>query len=126
VQNHEQFGSAEVRFTVNTETLWGSRPAFRTQQAFVDRYVDGVAVGDSFTFCFVDEDACWVQQFGVLANRNIINLGITSTGSVSHLRVLENFGMPLQPRLVIWQWFGNDANEDYGLAKLRGNRCGVA
>lgn len=120
VQNHEQFGSAEVRFTVNTETLWGSRPAFRTRQELVDRYVDGVAVGDSFTFCFVDEDACWVQQFGSLTDRNIINLGITSTGSVSHLRVLEKFGMPLQPPLVIWQWFGNDANEDYGLAKLRG------
>jgi hypothetical protein len=120
VQNHEQFGSAEVRFTVNTETLWGLRPAFRTRQELVDRYVDGVAVGDSFTFCFTDEEDCWVQRFGALTDRNIINLGITSTGSVSHLRVLENFGMPLQPPLVIWQWFGNDANEDYGLAKLRG------
>lgn len=119
VQNHEQFGSAEVRFTVNTETLWGSRPAFRTRQELVDRYVDGVAVGDSFTFCFTNEDECWVQQFGALTDRNIINLGITSTGSVSHLRVLEGFGMPLQPPLVIWEWFGNDANEDYGLAKLR-------
>ncbi len=28
--------------------------------------------------------------------------------------------MPLEPPLVIWQWFGNDANEDYGLAKLNG------
>lgn len=120
VQNHEQFGSAEVRFTVNTETLWGSRPAFRTRQELVDRHVDGVAVGDSFTFCFVDDDDCWVQQFGARTERNIINLGITSTGSVSHLRALENFGIPLQPPLVIWEWFGNDANEDYGLAKLRG------
>jgi hypothetical protein len=120
VKNHEQFGSAEVRFTVTTETLWGSRAAFRTRQELVDRHVDGVAVGDSFTFCFVDEDDCWVQRLGQLTDRNIINLGITSTGSVSHQRVLASFGIPLKPPLVIWQWFGNDANEDYGLAVMNG------
>ncbi|MBN1966946.1 MAG: hypothetical protein JW910_20000 [Anaerolineae bacterium] len=120
VQNYEQFGGAEVRFRVSTETLWDSRAAFRTRQELVDRYVDAVAMGDSFTFCFTEENDCWVQQLGQITGRNIINLGITSTGSVSHLRVLENFGMPLQPPLVIWQWWGNDANEDYGLASMRG------
>jgi hypothetical protein len=120
VTNQVQFGSAEVRFTVTTETLWGSRAAFRTRQELVDRYVDGVAVGDSFTFCFVEEGDCWVQRLGQLTARNIIDLGITSTGSVSHQRVLASFGMPLKPPLVIWQWFGNDANEDYGLAVLNG------
>lgn len=120
VRNFTQFGTAEVRFTVTTETLWGSRAAFRTQQALVDRHVDGVAVGDSFTFCFTDEQDCWVQRLGTITHRNIINLGITSTGSVSHERVLGNFGLPLKPPLVIWQWYGNDANEDYGLAVLRG------
>lgn len=120
VQNYEQFGSAEVRFTVSTETLWGSRVAFRTRQELVDRHVDAVAVGDSFTFCFTNDEDCWVQQLGTLTGLNIINLGITSTGSLSHARVLSDFGLPLKPPLVIWQWFGNDANEDYGLAALRG------
>ena len=121
VRDHEQFGSAEVRFTVTTESLWGSRAAFRTRQELVDQHVDAVAVGDSFTFCFTDEDDCWVQRLGS-ADR----IGISSTwasparASVSHQRVLSTFGMPLQPPLVIWQWFGNDANEDYGLAKLNG------
>ncbi|MBN1679501.1 MAG: SGNH/GDSL hydrolase family protein [Anaerolineae bacterium] len=120
VQDYDQFGSAEVHYTVNTETLWGGRVAFRTRQALVDQHVDGVAVGDSFTFCFTDEDDCWVQRLSALTGRNVINMGITSTGSTSHQRVLETFGMPLAPPLVIWQWFGNDANEDYGLALLRG------
>jgi hypothetical protein len=120
VTNHETFGSADVHFMVTTETLWGSRAAFRTRQELVDRHVDAVAVGDSFTFCFTDEQYCWVQRLGQLTDRNIINLGITSTGSVSHQRVLESFGMPLTPPLVIWEWFGNDANEDYGLAVLNG------
>lgn len=120
VTNLQQSGSAEVRFTVTTETLWKLRVAFRTRQELVDRHVDGVAVGDSFTFCFTDEKDCWVQRLGQLTDRNLINMGITSTGSVSHLRILQDFGMPLQPPLVIWQWFGNDANEDFGLAELRG------
>jgi hypothetical protein len=122
VQDREQFGSAEVRFIVNTESLWGSRVAFRTRQEQVNFHVDAIAVGDSFTFCFTDEDQCWVQRLGALTQRNIINLGIVSTGSVSHRLVLGTFGMQLKPPppLVIWQWFGNDANEDYGLALLRG------
>lgn len=120
VQNRVQYGSAEVRFTVSTEALWGSRLAFRTRQELVDRYVDGVAVGDSFTFCFTDDDDCWVQRLSQITGLNLINLGITSTGSLSHARVLADFGLPLKPPLVIWQWFGNDANEDYGLAALRG------
>ncbi len=120
VQNYDQVINGEVRFTVNTEPLWGSRAAFRTRQELVDQHVDGVALGDSFTFCFTEETDCWVQQLAARTGRNIINLGITSTGSVSHLRVLEDFGMPLKPPLVLWQWYGNDANEDYGLAKLNG------
>ncbi len=120
VHHLKQFGTAEVHFTVDTETLWGSRAAFRTRQELVDRYVDAVAVGDSFTFCFTEEADCWVQRLGQITDRNVINLGITSTGSVSHARVLSNFGVPLQPPLVLWQWFGNDANEDYGLAVLNG------
>lgn len=119
VQDYDQYGSAGVRFKVTTESLWGQRGAFRTTQAAVDRHVDGVAVGDSFTFCFTDEADCWVQRLGILTDRNLINLGVVSTGSVSHLRVLEAFSAPLKPPLVLWQWYGNDANEDYGLARLR-------
>jgi len=120
VTDSEQFGSAEVRFTVTTEQLWGLRGAFRTRQALVDRYVDGVVVGDSFTFCFTDAAACWVDRLAQQTGRNLINLGVVSTGSVAHRRVLEDFGLPLTPPLVVWQWYGNDANEDYGLARLRG------
>jgi hypothetical protein len=53
-----------------------------------------------------------------LASRHgfsVVNLGVPSTGSISHERILEDFGLAYQPRLVIWQWYGNDFNEDYGL-----------
>jgi len=120
VTDFEQFGSAEVRFTVTTEQLWGQRGAFRTRQEMVDRTVDGVVVGDSFAFCFTDAADCWVDRLAQQTGRNLINLGVVSTGSVAHGRVLQDFGLPLKPPLALWQWYGNDANEDYGLAQLRG------
>ena len=120
VKNYAGYGSAEVRYLVNTETLWNSRVAFRTTQAQVDRHVDAVAIGDSFTFCFTDEEDCWVTRLGEKTGRNIVNMGIVGTGTVSHERILRDFGLPLKPELVIWQWFGNDPNEDFGLAQLNG------
>ncbi|HEX3050044.1 MAG TPA: hypothetical protein VHP83_05260 [Aggregatilineaceae bacterium] len=120
VQNLEQYGTAEVGFRVNTTSFsWADkRVAFRLEPEQTNRYVAGVAVGDSFTFCFSEEAECWVQRLSESSGRNILNLGITSTGSVSHLRVLQDFGKPFKPRVVFWQWYGNDANEDYGLAQL--------
>lgn len=120
VTDYEQFGSAEVRFTVTTEQLWTMRGAFRTRQELVDRYVDGVIVGDSFAFCFTDAADCWVDRLAGQTDRNLINFGMVSTGTVAQRRILEDYGLPLRPPLVIWQWYGNDANEDYGLARLRG------
>jgi hypothetical protein len=120
VENYTHYGSADVRFTVTTQTLWGGKSAFRTTQDQVDRYVDGVAIGDSFTFCFTEPEDCWVQKLAALTNRNVINMGIVGTGSTSHQRILRDYGMPLTPPLVIWQWYGNDPNEDFGLARLRG------
>jgi hypothetical protein len=120
VTNYVHYGSPQVKFTVNTETLWGSRVGFRTTQSQVDHYVDGVAIGDSFTFCFTDEEDCWIQILSRQSQHNFINMGIVGTGSSSHLRILQDFGQPLKPSVVLWQWFGNDANEDYGLAYLRG------
>src|SRR5690606_23533258 len=79
-----------------------------------------VVVGDAFAFCLTDAADCWVDRLAQQTERNLINLGVVSTGSVAHGRVLEDFGLPLRPPLVIWQWYGNDANEDYGLARLRG------
>ncbi len=81
--------------------------------------IDAVIVGDSFSFCFTEFDDCWTEQ---LDDLNVVNLGIGATGSVSHLNVLTTFGMPYQPKMVIWQWYGNDFNEDYGLENRHAKR----
>jgi hypothetical protein len=77
--------------------------------------VDAVIVGDSFSFCMTEYKDCWVQLLDTQDGLSVVNLGVPSTGSVSHQRVLGTFGMPYKPRIVIWQWWGNDFNDDYGL-----------
>ncbi|MCY3575569.1 MAG: SGNH/GDSL hydrolase family protein [Chloroflexota bacterium] len=114
-----QFGSPSVRFHVSTIELWeGGGIGFRTRP--VDYFVDVIALGDSFTFCFTERADCWVTRFEADTELGVVNLGQPGTGSHSHWLILRDFGKPLRPRLVLWQFFGNDFNDDYGLFKARG------
>lgn len=118
IDNELQFGSPRVRFALSTTELWeGAGIGFRTDP--VDFRVDAVVVGDSFGFCYTERVDCWVDQLAAQANLGIVNLSMPVTGTVSHRRILETFGTPYEPPLVIWQFFGNDFNDDYGLAVFR-------
>jgi hypothetical protein len=74
--------------------------------------VDAVVVGDSFSFCFTQYPDCWVARLQSDYGLSMVDLGLPATGSVSHQRVLDTFGLPYKPRLVIWQWWGNDSSDD--------------
>jgi len=85
---------------------------------------DGVVVGDSFTFCVgVEVQDCWVQQLAEYTGLKLANLGVTGTGSVSHLRYLEDYGWALQPKVVLWQFFLNDPRDDYNHVVKRLQGC---
>jgi len=117
--NAPQFGSPQVRFHVSTIELWpGGGIGFRNRP--VDYFVDAVVVGDSFAFCFTERADCWVTQFEATTGLGLVNLGLPATGSHSHLLVLRDFALPFKPPLVIWQFFGNDFNDDYGLFSANG------
>ena len=114
-----QFGGPNVRFRVSTVELWaGGGIGFRTRP--VDYFVDAVVVGDSFAFCFTERADCWVTHFERETDLGVVNLGQPGTGSHSHYLILRDVGGPLSPRLVIWQFFGNDFNDDYGLFSANG------
>lgn len=114
-----QFGSPKVRFRVSTIELWdGGGIGFRTRP--VDYFVDAVVVGDSFGFCFTERADCWVAHLERDTGLGFVNLSQPGTGSHSHLLILQDFAEPLRPPLVIWQFFGNDFNDDYGLFSASG------
>lgn len=118
IEDELQYGSASVSFSLSTIELWeGGGIGFRTDP--VDFFVDAVVVGDSFGMCFTEREDCWVEQLAAQRGLGIVNLSQPVTGSRSHARILRDFGAPLEPPLVIWQFFGNDFNDDYGLAVFR-------
>lgn len=117
--NALQFGSPKVRFHVSTIELWdGGGIGFRTRP--VNYFADMVVVGDSFAFCFTERADCWVTHLEQDSGLGLVNLSQPGTGSHSHLLILQDFAKPLTPRLVIWQFFGNDFNDDYGLFSASG------
>jgi lysophospholipase L1-like esterase len=120
IENELQYGSPTTPFRLTTIELWaGGGVGFRTRP--VDFFVDAVVVGDSFGMCFTEQADCWVEQLATHFQPplGIVNLSQPVTGTTSHGRILADFGAPLTPPLVIWQFFGNDFNDDYGLAVLR-------
>ncbi len=119
-----QYGSPSVSFRLTTHKLWddGLAPdegiGFRT--APVDFGVDAVVVGDSFGFCFTEQADCWVDLWAARENLGTVNLSTPVTGSQSHARMIEDFATPLEPPLVVWQFFGNDFYDDYVLDAWQG------
>ncbi len=118
IDNALQYGSPTVSFHLSTVELWANGGVgFRTR-APIDYFVDAVVVGDSFGMCFTEQVDCWVDRLAshFTPPLGIVNLSQPVTGTTSHGRILKTFGEPLKPPLIIWQFFGNDFNDDYGLA----------
>lgn len=112
-------GSPEVSFHISTNALWGSHIGFRNRP--IDYHVDAVVVGDSFSFCWTEYEDCWVHIFERETGLGVVNLAQSATGSYSHMRMISRYASPLEPRLVIWQFFGNDFYDDYYLfTEIRG------
>jgi hypothetical protein len=110
-----QYGSPSVSFHLTTYPIWDSRMGFRLSSPEVNYFVDVVFVGDSHTFCFTELGDCWVTLLADETGMGAVNLGQPVTGSLSHLNYLQSFASAWQPPLVVWQFVGNDFNDDYGL-----------
>ncbi len=120
IDNSLQYGSATVSFRLTTTEPWaGAGIGIRNRP--VDYRVDAVVVGDSFGFCFTEQESCWVTLLEDATRLGIVNLSQPVTGSLSHARMLQDFAAAWQPPLVIWQFFGNDFNDDYALLNWRGD-----
>jgi hypothetical protein len=125
IQNELQYGTPTVSFRLTTRKLFDDGLPADTGIGFRNRAVDykvnAVVVGDSFGFCFTEESECWVNLLEAQTGLGIVNLSQPVTGSISHAKMLRDFGAVYEPELVIWQFFGNDFNDDYGLLQWRGD-----
>ena len=107
----------DARFTFNTINLWGGDEGFRTREP--EWPMNIVAFGDSFTFCWVDVEDCWVERLHSDYGWNVMNLSLPGTGALSHRNLLANYAPPMEPDVIIFQWFGNDYKDDYDHAIMR-------
>jgi hypothetical protein len=109
----------DAMFTFDTIAAWeGATEGFRTNPP--EWPMDIIAVGDSFTFCWTDFEDCWVERLHRDFGWHVMNFGVPGTGSMAHRNILGLYGPPMEPKIVLWQWYGNDYKDDYDFAVIRG------
>ncbi len=99
------YGHPEFSFTVHTnedglrdDPLVGS--------------CDIAAVGDSFTFGFgVEEQASWPARLEGISGVCVANLGWVGWNSYVYPEAIRRYAVPLQARIWVWAFFGNDLPE---------------
>lgn len=115
----------DAKFTFTTINLWEHPVGLRTDPE--PRWpIDIMAFGDSFTFCWTDVEDCWVQLLGSEYGWSVINAGQPGTGPGGQVSLIEDVGVPIEPAVVVWQWYSNDMHDDYVLAWLRQETPGLS
>lgn len=84
---------------------------FRNQPGV--RRADVVFIGDSYTEgAQVPEEDTFPRQFQRATGLSVINLGLGGYGPQQELAVLRRYGLPCQPKVVVWQMCeGNDLGD---------------
>jgi hypothetical protein len=111
---HDEVRQGEVHFSYTTD-----RDGFRNAGPEPDT-AEIVAVGDSWTFGFgVDDSVAWPRLLAdSLRPTRIRNLGLIGSGPGQYTLLLERFGLPLHPRVVLYGVFpGNDLDDQEAFDK---------
>ena len=68
---------------------------------------DVVMTGDSFLTWSAEKN--WVEEFGSLTNKHVLNLGMPGWGTQAEVEAIRQYGLDKKPKLVILAYFeGND------------------
>lgn len=96
-------GYPPVDYTFTTD-----RRGFRNQTDL--EACDAVVLGDSFAEgSGVSDEDTWAVRLAEAGGRSIYNLGMSGTSAVGYLDLLEKYGLPFKPKLVICLLYeGND------------------
>jgi hypothetical protein len=67
-----------------------------------------VAVGDSMTEGFIDSENVWVELLEKETGLDFVNMGVNGYSPLQYTRMLQKYGAPLRPKLVLWVFYLND------------------
>lgn len=102
------YGHPEFNFMVRT-----NQHGLRDDD-FLDS-MDIAAIGDSFTFGFgVEADESWPEQIEQVSGLDVANLGWAGWSSHVYPVTIRRFAIPLETKIWIWGFFGNDLPESAG------------
>jgi len=102
VREHPDF-----TFHIRTRSLGFPGMGFRDDG--IDPPVYGVVVGDSYTWGFgVEQEETFTELLEERTSRDFVNLGRAGDSSVELGRILESYGLALNPRVAVWAFFAND------------------
>ena len=97
----------DTYYSISTVSLGYDQVGFRDNGMEGEPFA--VVIGDSFTSCVgVEMEACWVERLEDKTSRDFANLGVVGHGSHLEQRVLAEYGLPLQPKVILWTFFAND------------------
>ena len=116
---HDQVRQGDVRFSYTTD-----RDGFRNAESSPDQ-AQIVAVGDSWTFGFgVDDSVAWPRLLAdSLRPMRVRNLGLIGSGPEQYTRILERFGLPLHPAVILYGVFpGNDLDDQEAFESVDAGR----
>ncbi len=100
----------DVTYPLTTNSLGYEQIGFRDDG--LDQEVFAVVVGDSFTSCVgVVMSECWVELLEDSFDKDFANLGVIGYGPQQELQMLTQYGLPLEPEVVVWVFFINDIIE---------------
>ncbi|MFT4570154.1 MAG: hypothetical protein ACI8TX_000805 [Hyphomicrobiaceae bacterium] len=106
-----KFPSEGRTIDVNTVALTDDDIGFR--DIGVRAPVDGIVVGDSFTFCDdTTVEACWVRQLGDKTGMKFASLGVNGYSNLAAARMLKNVGLKLKPKVILATFFANDFKDN--------------
>jgi len=97
-------------YRVSTVSLGAADAGFRDDG--LSGEVFAVVIGDSYASCAsVAVEACWVEILEQQTGQDWANLGVVGYSPQQEERMLARYGLPLQPKVVVWVFFPNDLND---------------
>lgn len=106
----------DATFTFTTRGVDWHRAGLRSPEPIWA--IDALIIGDSFSFCWVEEAECWGWRLQTDYGWHIINAGQPGTGTGAQLNMMREIATPYAPKLIIWQMYSNDSQDDYDLARM--------
>jgi hypothetical protein len=97
-------------YPVSTVSLGYNEAGFRDDGLAGETFA--VVIGDSYASCAsIEMKACWVELLERETGHDFANLGVVGYSPQQERRMLARYGLPLQPKLVLWVFFPNDLND---------------